>query len=160
IAYHPDVRRMLLLMRSRTEAARALSYVAAAELDRARLLPDEAGRKKALARADLLIPLVKSWCTDLGIDNASLAIQIHGGAGYIEETGVAQHYRDARIAAIYEGTNGIQALDLLARKVVRDKGEAVRVLIAEMRETEAKLAEYMSPVWPILHTHIKTGIDS
>jgi alkylation response protein AidB-like acyl-CoA dehydrogenase len=133
IAWHPDVRRMLLLMRSRTEAARALAYVAAAALDIAAHAPDPAERARARARAELLVPMVKAWSTDLAVDNASLAMQVHGGMGYIEETGVAQHYRDARITPIYEGTNGIQALDLLGRKLVRDEGAAAGALIAEMR---------------------------
>ncbi|HTW72775.1 MAG TPA: acyl-CoA dehydrogenase [Acetobacteraceae bacterium] len=133
IVWHPDVRRMLLLMRSRTEAARALGYFAAASLDIARRSPDPAARAQALARAELLVPMVKAWSTDLGVENASLAVQVHGGMGFIEETGAAQHYRDARILPIYEGTNGIQALDLLGRKLMRDNGAAAHALIAEMR---------------------------
>ena len=124
IIWHPDVRRMLLLMRSRTEAARALAYFTAALLDLADHSPDAAESKRARARAELLVPMVKGWSTDLGVENASLAVQVHGGMGFIEETGVAQHYRDVRITPIYEGTNGIQALDLLGRKLVRDQGEA------------------------------------
>ena len=137
IVWHPDVRRMLLLMRARTEAARALAYLTAASLDRARRSPDAGDRKRMRARADLLVPMVKAWSTDLGVENASLAVQVHGGMGFIEETGVAQHYRDARIAPIYEGTNGIQALDLLGRKLVRDQGAAAYALIAEMRDLPA-----------------------
>ena len=137
IVWHPDVRRMLLLMRARTEAARALAYLTAASLDRARRSPDAGDRKRMRARAELLVPMVKAWSTDLGVENASLAVQVHGGMGFIEETGVAQHYRDARIAPIYEGTNGIQALDLLGRKLVRDQGAAAYALIAEMRDLPA-----------------------
>jgi alkylation response protein AidB-like acyl-CoA dehydrogenase len=137
IVWHPDVRRMLLLMRSRIEAARALAYYAAALLDRAKRSPDAAERQRARVRAELLVPMVKAWSTDLGVENASLAVQVHGGMGFIEETGVAQHYRDARIAPIYEGTNGIQGLDLLGRKLVRDQGTAAYALIAEMRDTIA-----------------------
>ena len=133
IVWHPDVRRMLLLMRSRTEAARALAYLTAASLDLAKRSPNAADRKHARARAELLVPMVKAWSTDLGVENASLAVQVHGGMGFIEETGVAQHYRDARITPIYEGTNGIQALDLLGRKLVRDQGAAAYALMAEMR---------------------------
>jgi alkylation response protein AidB-like acyl-CoA dehydrogenase len=136
IVWHPDVRRMLLLMRSRTEAARALAYVTAAALDIAAHGADAAERARALARAELLVPMVKAWSTDLGVENASLAVQVHGGMGYIEETGVAQHYRDARIAPIYEGTNGIQALDLFGRKLLRDRGAAAHELIAEMRRLD------------------------
>ena len=120
---------MLLLMRSRTEAARALAYLTATSLDLAKRSPDAADRKGARARAELLVPMVKAWSTDLGVENASLAVQVHGGMGFIEETGVAQHYRDARITPIYEGTNGIQALDLLGRKLVRDQGAAAYALI-------------------------------
>ncbi len=133
IIWHPDIRRMLLLIRGRTEAARALAYYTAALLDRARHSPDTEDSKQARARAELLVPMVKAWSTDLGVENASLALQVHGGMGFIEETGVAQYYRDARIAPIYEGTNGIQALDLLGRKLVRDQGSAAYALIAEMR---------------------------
>ncbi len=139
IIHHPDVRRMLLAIKTRISAARGLAYVAAASTDRARHLPDEAARAEAQAETDLLIPLVKAWSTDLGVENASLAVQIHGGMGFIEETGAAQHYRDARIAPIYEGTNGIQALDLLGRKVARDQGAAAARFIARMRETAAAL---------------------
>ena len=96
---------------------------------------------RAQRRADLLIPVVKAWCTDLGVEIASLGIQVHGGMGYIEETGAAQYFRDARIAPIYEGTNGIQANDLVGRKLGRDRGEAARELFAEIRATMADLAE-------------------
>jgi 3-(methylsulfanyl)propanoyl-CoA dehydrogenase len=133
IIHHPDVRRMLLSMRTATEAMRALAYYAGAMADRARHEPDREARYRAQLRADLLIPVVKAWCTDGGVDVASTAIQVHGGMGYIEETGAAQHLRDARIAPIYEGTNGIQANDLVGRKLARDGGEAARELIAEMR---------------------------
>jgi alkylation response protein AidB-like acyl-CoA dehydrogenase len=126
IVHHPDVRRMLLSMRAQTEAMRALAYYAAAAIDAAHCDP----RKQH--RADLLIPLVKAWCSDKGIEIASTGVQVHGGMGYIEETGAAQYYRDARIAAIYEGTNGIQAGDLVGRKLARDKGEAARELFAEI----------------------------
>jgi alkylation response protein AidB-like acyl-CoA dehydrogenase len=137
IVWHPDVRRMLLLIRTRTEAARALAYLAAASLDRARRAPDVADRNRERARAELLVPMVKAWSTDVGVENASLAVQVHGGMGFIEEAGVAQHYRDVRITPIYEGTNGIQALDLLGRKLVRDQGTAAHALIAEMRALPA-----------------------
>jgi alkylation response protein AidB-like acyl-CoA dehydrogenase len=124
---------MLLWMRSATEAMRALTYYAAAMIDRGRRHPEPAARRAAQSRADLLIPVVKAWCTDLGIAVASTGIQVHGGMGYIEETGAAQHLRDARIAPIYEGTNGIQANDLVGRKLMRDRGEAAGALVAEMR---------------------------
>jgi alkylation response protein AidB-like acyl-CoA dehydrogenase len=133
IVWHPDVRRMLLTIKATTEAARGLACYTAGQIDRARLLPDAARREAAQARVDLLIPLVKAWSTDLAVQNTSLAVQIHGGMGFIEDTGVAQFYRDARILPIYEGTNGIQAMDLIGRKLVRDGGKAVQAFIAEMR---------------------------
>ena len=133
IIRHPDVRRMLATMKARTEAARALAYLAAGTLDRAKREPDDAKRAAAQTRLDLLIPLTKAWCTDIGCEVASLGVQVHGGMGFIEETGAAQHYRDARILPIYEGTNGIQALDLLGRKLLRDKGAAMTQLILELR---------------------------
>jgi alkylation response protein AidB-like acyl-CoA dehydrogenase len=128
IIEHPDVRRMLLRMKSLTQAARALAYYTAGQTDRASL-----GDEAAKARADLLTPLVKAYGTDVGVEVASLAVQVHGGMGYVEETGAAQHYRDARISPIYEGTNGIQAADLVGRKLGLEGGEALRRLIAEMR---------------------------
>ncbi len=138
IVHHPDVRRMLLSMRAGAEAGRALAYYAAAVIDQSRGAADDKARFRAQRRADLLIPVVKAWCSDLGIEIASTGVQVHGGMGYIEETGAAQHLRDARIAAIYEGTNGIQAGDLVGRKLTRDKGEAAGELFAEI---EAGLAE-------------------
>jgi len=132
IADHPDVRRMLVRMRALTMGARALAYYAFGQIDRA-ALTDPA----AEARADVLTPLVKAWCTDIGCEVASLGVQIHGGMGFIEETGAAQHLRDARIAPIYEGTNGIQAADLVGRKIGLDGGLAFDSVIADIRaETE------------------------
>ncbi len=129
IIHHPDVKRMLLSMKSGVEAMRALTLYAACQLDLAAHHRDDAVRAAAQARADLLIPIVKGWCTELGIEIASTGIQAHGGMGYIEETGAAQFLRDARITAIYEGTTGIQANDLLGRKVGRDKGAALTALL-------------------------------
>jgi alkylation response protein AidB-like acyl-CoA dehydrogenase len=148
IIHHPDVRRMLLSMRAQTEAGRALACYAAAAIDAVHRDP------RAQHRADLLIPVVKSWCSDKGIEIASTGIQVHGGMGYIEETGAAQLYRDARIAAIYEGTNGIQAGDLVGRKLGRDKGEAARALFAEIG---ASLDELGGPVAP-LHRLLADGL--
>jgi alkylation response protein AidB-like acyl-CoA dehydrogenase len=128
IVEHPDVRRMLLRMNALTQGARALYYYAAGQIDRAHW-----GDNQAAARVDLLTPLVKSYCTDVGCEVASLGIQVHGGMGFIEETGAAQHYRDARILPIYEGTNGIQAADLVGRKLAGDRGIALRALLAEIR---------------------------
>lgn len=139
IIKHPDVRRMLLSMRARIEAMRALAYVTAAALDNAHGNPDDVAREKARAFADLLIPVVKGWCTESAIDIASLGVQVHGGMGYIEETGAAQHLRDARIAAIYEGTTAIQANDLIGRKIAREKGVTVMAVIADMRSAAAQL---------------------
>jgi alkylation response protein AidB-like acyl-CoA dehydrogenase len=124
----PDVRRMLLRMKALTQSARALAYYCAGQTDRAGL-GDEAAR----ARADLLTPLVKAYGTDVGVEVTSLAVQVHGGMGYVEETGAAQHYRDARISPIYEGTNGIQAADLVGRKIGLEGGESLRLLLADIR---------------------------
>jgi len=135
IIRHPDVRRMLMTMKALTEAMRAFTYDAAVSLDIAKRHADPTVRATAKARIDLLTPVVKAWCTDAGVEVASLGIQVHGGMGFIEETGAAQHYRDARIAPIYEGTNGIQAIDLVTRKVLMDGGAAARTQIAEMRST-------------------------
>jgi alkylation response protein AidB-like acyl-CoA dehydrogenase len=136
IVEHPDVRRMLLRMRALTEGARALLYYTAGQVDRGSL-GDEAAQK----RADCLVPLIKAWGTDIGCEVASLGVQIHGGMGFIEETGAAQHYRDARIAPIYEGTNGIQAADLVTRKLGYEGGEVLRALFADVaRATESDLA--------------------
>ena len=129
IIEHPDVRRMLIRMKALTEATRALLYYAAGQVDGARL-----GLEGAKARVDLITPLAKSYGTDIGCEVASLGIQVHGGMGFIEETGAAQHYRDARIAPIYEGTNGIQAADLVGRKLSGDGGAEMAALIAEIRE--------------------------
>ncbi|MDA0657117.1 MAG: acyl-CoA dehydrogenase, partial [Proteobacteria bacterium] len=131
IIQHPDIRRMLMLMKSQIEAMRAVTYDAALALDSAKHLADAEARAEAQARVDLLIPMVKAWCTDLGVEVSSLALQVHGGAGFIEETGIAQHFRDARIGPIYEGTNGIQALDLMRRKILRDKGQSMAAFISE-----------------------------
>jgi acyl-CoA dehydrogenase len=139
ILRHPDVRRMLLSMKAETEAMRALAYVAAAAMDVGRLHPDAAERTQAQAMADLLIPVVKGWCTETALGITSTGIQVHGGMGFIEQTGAAQHARDARILTIYEGTTGIQANDLVGRKIARDGGAAARAAIAEMRATIAQL---------------------
>jgi hypothetical protein len=139
IIKHPDVRRMLMSMRSRIEAMRALAYVTAAAQDNAHCNPDEAARQQGQAFADLMIPVVKGWSTESAIDIASLGVQVHGGMGFIEETGAAQHLRDARITAIYEGTTAIQANDLIGRKIAREQGATIKAVIAEMRTDAAKL---------------------
>jgi alkylation response protein AidB-like acyl-CoA dehydrogenase len=140
IVRHPDVRRMLLLMKSQTEAMRALAGVVAVSLDAARLHPDAQERERHQARADLMIPVIKGWCTENSVDIASIGIQVHGGVGFIEETGAAQYLRDARITPIYEGTTGIQANDLIGRKLARDGGRAAQTVVAEMRELASALS--------------------
>lgn len=140
IIRHADVRRMLLTMKSTVEAMRSIAYVTVASLDLARRHPDEAVRAEHQARVDLLTPVVKGWCTEMGQVLTSIAVQVHGGMGYIEETGVAQYFRDARITTIYEGTTGIQANDLVGRKILRDGGNALRSLVKDLRATEAELA--------------------
>ena len=139
IIEHPDVKRMLLSMKSQTEATRAVAYFVASQLDTARRHPDAAQRAEAQALVDFLIPVVKAWSSDTGIAVADTGIQIHGGMGFIEESGAPQHLRDARIAAIYEGTNGIQANDLVGRKVTRDEGTAAARFIAMAKEVADQL---------------------
>jgi acyl-CoA dehydrogenase len=140
IIHHPDVRRMLLTMRALTEATRGLIYFAAAGLDVANRHPDARIRAERQATVDLLIPVVKGWCTEIGSEVASIGVQVHGGMGYIEETGAAQYLRDARIAEIYEGTTGIQANDLIGRKLTRDGGATAKALIQSMRDIDEGLA--------------------
>jgi len=138
IINHPDVKRMLLTMKSCTEASRALALYTAFQLDIAAHSPDEKRRSAAQARADLLIPIVKGWCTEIGNEMVAIGVQVQGGMGFIEETGAAQYVRDARITTIYEGTTGIQSNDLIGRKLGRDRGAAMLSLLAEMsRDLEA-----------------------
>ncbi len=144
IIEHPDVKRMLLSMRARTEAMRALAYYAALELDCARRAGDQQARDAALVRAELLIPIVKGWCTETAVDVASVGIQVHGGMGFIEETGAAQFLRDVRISSIYEGTTGIQSNDLVGRKLGRDRGAAMSALIGDFL-TELNAARALTP---------------
>jgi len=131
----PDVRRMLMLMAAKIEAARSICYATAVAADTAEHAEAEGVRHAAKLREEILVPIAKAWSTDVGVEIASLGVQVHGGAGFIEETGAAQHYRDARIAPIYEGTNGIQAMDLAGRKLGLANGEAMRDLLIEMRST-------------------------
>ena len=140
IVQHPDVKRMLLTMKSITEAARALAYWTSALLDRAKKHADEGERRRCQAMVDLLIPVVKGWSTEMGIEVASLGVQVHGGMGFIEETGAAQHLRDARITTIYEGTTGIQANDLVGRKMGREEGRTALALVSEMEKLVPQLA--------------------
>jgi len=139
IIQHPDVRRMLGTMRALTEAGRALAYVTAGHADLAHASPDAETRKRHLAVQEFLVPIVKGWCTEMSVDVASLGVQVHGGMGFIEETGAAQYYRDARILTIYEGTTAIQANDLVGRKTLRDGGAVARALLAEVGRTEQTL---------------------
>jgi alkylation response protein AidB-like acyl-CoA dehydrogenase len=142
IIEHPDVRRMLLTMKANTEAMRSLLYITAQEADYAFHGEDEEIRSRARDRLALLTPVVKGWCSETGVEMTSLGIQVHGGMGYIEEAGAAQHYRDARITPIYEGTTGIQAMDLVMRKLPLGNGEVLQALIAEMAEVADQLNDY------------------
>jgi alkylation response protein AidB-like acyl-CoA dehydrogenase len=142
---HPDVRRTLMLMKAKTDAARSICFATAIAADLATRAPTDKARESARLREELLTPVAKAWSTDIGVEVASAGIQVHGGAGYIEETGAAQHYRDARIAPIYEGTNGIQAIDLMGRKLGLAGGQAVRELLDEM--------------WPVISA-LKTHEDA
>ncbi|HYQ91106.1 MAG TPA: acyl-CoA dehydrogenase C-terminal domain-containing protein, partial [Candidatus Competibacteraceae bacterium] len=141
IINHPDVRRMLMSMKSQVEAMRALNYVIAMHMDMAGHHPDPETRKAHQSRLDLLIPITKGWCSEVCNEVTSLGVQVFGGMGFVEETGAAQHYRDARIASIYEGTTGIQAADLAGRKLVMDKGQAMLNLIADMHKVEEQLGK-------------------
>ena len=160
IIHHPDVKRMLLSMRAHTEAARALTYVTAGAIDRARHHPDAAERARQQRLVDLLIPMVKAWSTDLGVETASSGVQVHGGMGFIEETGAAQHLRDARILPIYEGTNGIQANDLVGRKLLRDGGAAAAALIGEMRALDADLAAQPGDDLATVRRQLAAAVDA
>ncbi|MFN0163380.1 MAG: acyl-CoA dehydrogenase [Burkholderiales bacterium] len=140
IIHHPDVRRMLMTMRALTEAARATAYVAAAASDCAHHHPDPAVKKDNQAFYEFMVPIVKGFSTEMSLEVTSLGVQVHGGMGFIEETGAAQYYRDARILTIYEGTTAIQANDLIGRKTARDGGKTVRAIIAQMRQTAAGMA--------------------
>ena len=144
IIHHPDVRRMLMTMRALTEAARASAYVAAAAADAAQHHPDQAVRADNQAFYEYMVPVVKGFSTEMSLEVASLGVQVHGGMGFIEETGAAQYYRDARILTIYEGTTAIQANDLVGRKTVRDGGKTARAILAQIRMTETELARFAS----------------
>jgi acyl-CoA dehydrogenase len=160
IFHHPDVRRMLMWMKSQIEAMRALSYVTAASLDLSIKSPDEATRKEHRAFVEFMIPIVKGWCTETAIDLCSTAVQIFGGMGYIEETGIAQQYRDVRITAIYEGTTGIQALDLVGRKLIRDMGTTATALIGRLKKFAAELDGTDDPDVKAIAAEFSRGIDA
>lgn len=160
IVVQPDVRRMLMDMRAKTQAARAISYLVAEALDRSQREGDEGRRKAAAERAAILTPVAKAYATDIGVDVASTGIQVHGGMGFVEETGAAQHLRDARIATIYEGTNGIQAIDLVLRKLPLSGGEAVKALIAEMRGIVAEVAGANTPGFGHAAVRLGAAVDA
>jgi len=155
ISEHADVKRMLLSMASQIEAGRALTYEAALNLDLAR-----GGDKTAQARVDLLTPLVKAWCTDMSLDVTSTGVQIHGGMGFIEETGAAQFYRDARILPIYEGTNGIQSADLVFRKILRDGGAALKAYFAEFEGVMAALKAASGDDLSVIHDELASAYQA
>jgi alkylation response protein AidB-like acyl-CoA dehydrogenase len=159
IIHHPDVRRMLMSMRAQTEAMRALAYFTAATLDKAKHHPDPAEQRRSQALLDLLTPVVKGWSTEQGVEIASTGIQIHGGMGFVEETGAAQYLRDARITTIYEGTTGIQANDLIGRKVAFEKGASAFAVIEAMRAVDAQLAAQGEGAVS-LRANLKEGIDN
>ena len=144
IVHHPDVRRMLMTMRALTEGCRAMAVVAAAAYDAAHAHPDAAVRKQNQAFYEFLVPLVKGFSTEMSLEVASLGVQVHGGMGFIEETGAAQYYRDARILTIYEGTTAIQANDLIGRKTTRDGGSVARAIAAQIETTEGRLSKSQS----------------
>ncbi len=160
IVRHPDVRRMLMLMKSQTEAMRAVACVVAAATDAARCHTDDATRKQNQAFVELMIPIVKGWSTENSIDITSLGVQIHGGMGFIEETGAAQHFRDSRITAIYEGTTAIQANDLLGRKIARDGGQTIKGLIAAMRKVEVDLSTHNDDELAAIRKSLSAGVDA
>ena len=157
---HPDVRRMLMLMKSRVEACRAMAYVTAGMMDRAHAHPDPAERQRNLMLAEFMIPLVKAGGTEMAVDVTSLGIQVHGGMGFIEETGAAQHWRDARITTIYEGTTGIQANDLVFRKLMRDKGATADFLFGEIERTVGALAESGRPALQAIGSQLRSALNA
>jgi alkylation response protein AidB-like acyl-CoA dehydrogenase len=159
IIHHPDVRRMLLTMKGLTEATRALAYLAAASIDLAKRHPDPETRQRRQALVDLLIPVVKGWSTEVGSEVAAIGVQVHGGMGFIEETGAAQYMRDAKIAEIYEGTNGIQANDLIGRKLTRDGGATAKAFIGRMKGIDGRLAE-AGPEFATLRAALAEGVSA
>ncbi len=160
IIRHPDVRRMLMSMKAQTEAMRALAYVVAAAMDIARSDPDQALRAKHQAFVDMMIPVVKGWSTESCIEVASTGIQVHGGMGYVEETGAAQLLRDARITTIYEGTTAIQSNDLVGRKLAREGGATAREVIKAMRVVEGELAQAQGEDMAAIRTSLAAGIKA
>jgi alkylation response protein AidB-like acyl-CoA dehydrogenase len=160
IIKHPDVRRMLMLMKSGIEAMRALCYVAVVSLDVTQRSKNKEQLERHERRLGLLTPVVKGWCTELSQELTFYGIQIHGGMGYVEETGVAQYYRDARISTIYEGTTGVQSLDLVRRKILRDGGRALSELMEEMEAAHEELAAVDDANLKIIATRFRAGMDA
>jgi butyryl-CoA dehydrogenase len=160
IVEHPDVRRNLLTMKALTAAARAICLLTAEAIDRAHRATDPEARKIADARASLLTPVAKAFSSDIGVEVASIGVQVHGGMGFVEETGAAQHLRDARILAIYEGTNGIQAIDLVTRKLPLSGGDTVRAQIASMRATATRLVKESTPAFGLTAPRLRAAVES
>lgn len=160
IIEHPDVKRMLLSMKSQTEAARAMALFVSGKLDISKSHPDFAVRQDAFTYVDLLTPVVKAWCSDVGIEVASTGIQVHGGMGFIEESGAPQHLRDARILAIYEGTNGIQANDLVGRKIGKDEGQSIKILSTEIRGLLPELEKDTSGELETVFINLRRSVDA
>jgi 3-(methylthio)propanoyl-CoA dehydrogenase len=158
IVEHPDVRRMVLTMKAYIEAMRAMLYTNAVSIDLAREHPDQAEREARRELVDLLTPVCKAWCTDLGVELTSIGLQVHGGMGYVEETGVAQYLRDSRVAPIYEGTNGIQAIDLVTRKVPMRGGGVVADLLAQMEALDPELAA-AGPELAAMRSALASGVS-
>ena len=158
IIHHPDVRRMLMSMKAQTEAMRAIATLAATYLDKALLHPDKTERARNQALFDLLTPVVKGWCTEQSIEIASIGVQVHGGMGFVEETGAAQYLRDARITTIYEGTTGIQANDLIGRKIAYEKGATIKLMIAEIRALDGELAKVTHPGVAVIRRSLAEGV--
>jgi alkylation response protein AidB-like acyl-CoA dehydrogenase len=160
IIRHPDVRRMLMLMKSQTEAMRALAYTTAAAMDHARKHPDAEARKRHQAFVDLMIPVVKGWSTETGIEIASLGVQVHGGMGFVEETGAAQYLRDARITTIYEGTTGIQAMDLVGRKIAREAGATAKAWLGSLKALDSELGKSANADVKALRAQLALGVQA
>ena len=160
IIHHPDVKRMLMSMRAQTEAARALAYVAAATSDVAHHHADADVRKHNQSVYEYLVPVVKGWSTEMSLDVTSTGVQVHGGLGFIEETGAAQHFRDARILTIYEGTTAIQANDLIGRKTVRDGGATAKAILAEVRATAVQLAAAGHPDLSAIEVQLSSAVTA
>jgi hypothetical protein len=160
IVNHPDIRRMLMTMKANIEAMRALAYVVAGAHDAAQRHPDENERQRNQAFVDFMIPVVKGWLTETGNDVAYLGVQVHGGMGFIEETGAAQHMRDARITTIYEGTTGIQANDLIGRKIAREGGATLKAIVAAMQQTLEEVGKQSGPEFVAIKAGFARGVGA